>query len=154
MPAQALYCRRGNHIKFIIDSIEVHTCVQLHVNVQNMLLMSYSLMFSSAGPGYTSYAGVPLRQYRACVGISLNSKEFLNLLVILVCIPSFTSIGGPVSVSYTPIYIPITMYGLRLFIVVLQELQCFLHVDIIRVIISPSFVCLHLLVSEIAKCIA
>ena len=58
-----------------------------------------------------------------------------------------------VSVSYMPIYVRIIMYGLTLFIVVLQELQC--HVGIIRVIgisiTSPSFICLHLLVSEIAK---
>ena len=52
------------------------------------------------------------------------------------------------------------MYCLRLFIVVLQELHCLLnclHVVMIRVrgfITSPSFVPLHLLVSEIAKCIA
>ena len=55
------------------------------------------------------------------------------------------------------IYAPIVMYCLRLFIVVLQELHCFpncLHVFMIRVITSPSFIALHLLVSEIAKCIA
>ena len=58
------------------------------------------------------------------------------------------------------IYVSIVMYGLRLFIVVLQELHCLsncLHVCMIRVkvsITSPSFVTLHLLVSEIAKCIA
>ena len=49
------------------------------------------------------------------------------------------------------------MYCLRLFIVVLQELLCLLnclHVCVIRAITSPSFVTLHLLVSEIAKCIA
>ena len=54
-------------------------------------------------------------------------------------------------------YAPIVMYCLRLFIVVLQELHCFpncLHVFMIRVRTSPSFVDLHLLVSEIAKCIA
>ena len=56
------------------------------------------------------------------------------------------------------IYVPIIMYGLRLFNVVLQELHCLpkcLHVCIIRVIVAitlPSFVTLHLLVSEIAKC--
>ena len=47
----------------------------------------------------------------------------------------------------------IVMYGLRLFIVVLQELHCLpncLHVCIT----SPSFVTLLLLVSEIAKNIA
>ena len=36
------------------------------------------------------------------------------------------------------IYVPIVMYGLRLFIVVLQELHCllnFLHVFMIRVIV-------------------
>ena len=51
----------------------------------------------------------------------------------------------------------IVMYGLRLFIVVLQELHCLpncLHVSIIRVITSPSFVALHLPVCEITKCIA
>ena len=56
------------------------------------------------------------------------------------------------------IYAPIVMYSLRLFIVVLQELHCFpncLHVCMIRVRdTSPSFIALHLLVSEIAKCIA
>ena len=38
-----------------------------------------------------------------------------------------------VSVSYMPIYVPIIMHGLRLFIVVLQELQClqcYLHVEL------------------------
>ena len=38
------------------------------------------------------------------------------------------------SMSYMPIYVPIVMYGLRLFIVVLQELPNCLHVSIIRVI--------------------
>ena len=55
--------------------------------------------------------------------------------------------------SYMAIYVPIVMSGLRLFIVVLQELQCLpncLHVSIIIVsITSPSFVCLHLQVFEI-----
>ena len=70
------------------------------------------------------------------------------------CIPSLVV----VSVSYMAIYVPVVMYGLRLFIVVLQELQSLLnctHVSIIRVIgTSLSFVCLHLQVFEIAKCIA
>ena len=53
------------------------------------------------------------------------------------------------------IYVPIVMYGLRLFIVVLQELHCLLHVCMIRVAFtSPSFLTQHLLVSEIAKGIA
>ena len=52
------------------------------------------------------------------------------------------------------IYAPIVMYSLRLFIVVLQELPNCLHVCMISVITSPSFIALHLLVSEIAKCIA
>ena len=52
------------------------------------------------------------------------------------------------------------MYGLRLFFVVLQELQCLpncLHVSIIRVIgfyHFTKFVCLHLQVFEIDECIA
>ena len=50
------------------------------------------------------------------------------------------------------IYVPIVMYGLRLFIVVLQELHCLLHVCIIRVRgWYHIFVTLHLLVSEIAN---
>ena len=48
--------------------------------------------------------------------------------------------------------------GLRLFIVVLQELQClqncYYHLKLLVSITSPSFVCLHLQVFEIAKCIA
>ena len=58
------------------------------------------------------------------------------------------------------IYVPIIMYGLGLFIVVLQELHCLpncLHVFMIRVIGCyhvTKFRTLHLLVSEIAKCIA
>ena len=58
------------------------------------------------------------------------------------------------------IYVPIVMYCLRLFIVVLQELHClpnYLHICMIKVrdcYTSPSFVALYLMVSEIAKCIA
>ena len=49
-------------------------------------------------------------------------------------------------------YVPIVMYGLRLFI---QELHCFpnyLHASVS--ITSPSVIALLLLVSEIPKCIA
>ena len=49
------------------------------------------------------------------------------------------------------------MCCLRLFIVVLQELHCLLnclHVCMEVSIMSPCFVTLNLLVSEIAKCIA
>ena len=58
------------------------------------------------------------------------------------------------------ICVPIIMYGLRLFNVVLQELHCLLnclHVCMMRVrgcYHSPSFIAVLLLVSEIAKCIA
>ena len=55
------------------------------------------------------------------------------------------------------IYVPIVMYCLRLFIVVLQELHCLpncLHAELEVAITSPTFVTLHLLVSEVAKCIA
>ena len=48
------------------------------------------------------------------------------------CIPRFTSIGC--CISYMHIYVPIVIYGVRLFIVVLQEVQCLeccLHVRII-----------------------
>ena len=51
------------------------------------------------------------------------------------------------------IYVPIVMFCLRLFVVVLQKLHCLpncLHVGMVR----PSFVTLYLIVSEIAKCIA
>ena len=55
------------------------------------------------------------------------------------------------------IYVPIVMYGLRLFIVVLQELHCLpncLHVCMIRVAItSPSFVTLYLIVSALPEAV-
>ena len=56
----------------------------------------------------------------------------------------FVSIGRCVS----ELHDPIVMYDLRLFIVVLQELQFYLQVFIVTII------ALHLVVSEIAKCIA
>ena len=55
------------------------------------------------------------------------------------------------------IYVPIVMYGLRLFIVVLQELHCLPNCVSSKLevaITSPSFVALYLMVSEIAKYIA
>ena len=59
------------------------------------------------------------------------------------------------------IYVPIVMYGLRLFTVVLQELYCLpncLHVCMIRVrgcYHIAKFCCsIYLMVSEIAKYIA
>ena len=57
------------------------------------------------------------------------------------------------------IYVPILMYGLRLFIVVLQELHCllnYLHVCMIRVrgwYHIKGFITLHFLVSEIVYCL-
>ena len=65
----------------------------------------------------------------------LRLLQCLPLLLVYalkcMCIPSLILIGFCVS---EPIYSPIIMYGLGLFIVVLQCLQCCLHVDIIRVI--------------------
>ena len=51
------------------------------------------------------------------------------------CVPSFILIGCCVSELHGH-YVPIVMYGLRLFIVVLQELHCLsncLHACMIRV---------------------
>ena len=48
------------------------------------------------------------------------------------------------------IYVPIVMYGLRLFIVVLQELHCLPNCLHVCVITSPSFVALYFMVFEIA----
>ena len=45
------------------------------------------------------------------------------------------------------------MHCLRLFIVVLQELPCVPNCFYVAITL-PSFVTLHLLVSEIGKCIA
>ena len=56
------------------------------------------------------------------------------------------------------IYVTSVMYGLRLFIVVLQELHCLpncLHVCMMRELeVAITSLSLLLLVSEIAKCIA
>ena len=52
------------------------------------------------------------------------------------------------------IYVPIIMYGLRLFNVVLQELQnvyMFVLSELEVAITSPSFVALNLMVSEIVN---
>ena len=49
----------------------------------------------------------------------------------------YTKFRLVVSVIYMTIYVPIVMYGLRLFIVVLQELHCLpncLHISMIKVI--------------------
>ena len=53
-----------------------------------------------------------------CLRLSLWCV-YLKLCVYLV-----SSCLVVVSVSYMTIYVPIVMYGLRLFIVVLQELHC------------------------------
>ena len=55
-------------------------------------------------------------------------------VIVVVCSTMFRLV---VSVSYMAIYVPIVMYGLRLFIVVLQELHCLpncLHTYMIKVI--------------------
>ena len=49
---------------------------------------------------------------------------------------------------------PIVMYCLRLFIVILHELHIVYMFVLEVAFTSPSLVTLHLLVSEIAKCIA
>ena len=58
-------------------------------------------------------------------------------VIIVVCslsVPSFILIGYCVSELHGhKLYVPIVMYGLRLFIVVLQELPNCLHVCMIRV---------------------
>ena len=73
------------------------------------------------------------------------------------CVPSFIVIGYCLS-ELQAIYVPIIIYGLKLFVVVLQELHCLpncLHVCMIRVKLSHHrFVSLYLIASEIAKCIA
>ena len=45
---------------------------------------------------------------------------YCDYLLKSMCLPRLVA----VSVSYMPIYVPAIMYGLRLFIVVLQELHC------------------------------
>ena len=65
------------------------------------------------------------------------------------CIPSF--------VFVVPIYIPSVVYGLRLFIVVVQELHCLsncLHVCMIRVRVCYHFTKFCCSTPEIAKYIA
>ena len=70
------------------------------------------------------------------------------------CTPSVFLIGCCVNELHSHLHVPIVMYGLRLFIVVLQE-QHFVYVFVSsELMVSITFVALHLLVSEIAKCIA
>ena len=107
----------------------------IHMNVQNMLLMfhMHSLVCSWI---VQLVLGTALMLVYLCD----------NIGPVLVCLPS-----GSTDVTTAP-----SRY-VRLFIVVLQELHCLpncLHVFMIRVITSRSFIALHVLVSEIAKCIA
>ena len=69
------------------------------------------------------------------------------------CVPNFMVV---VSVSYMAIHVPIVMYGLRLFIVVLRELQCLpncLHTFTVKVRGRYHITKSTLPVFEIAKCI-
>ena len=81
-------------------------------------------------------------------GLMLLSYYTIIILVYsLKCmsIPWFT-LTGYYSSEFMPIYIPIIMYGLRLFIVVLQELQCLQccsDVAIINVIGTYHFTKFH-----------
>ena len=81
-----------------------------------------------------------------------------NVIIVLcslksMCVPSFIVIGYCVSELHVYM-VAIVTYCRRLFIVVIQELHClpnFLHVYMIIAIISPSFVTLYLMVSEIQR---
>ena len=57
------------------------------------------------------------------------------------CVPSFIVIGYYLSELhvYMDIYVPIIMYGLRLFIVVLQELHCLPNFWYIYIIVFMDF---------------
>ena len=71
------------------------------------------------------------------------------------CMPSLVFSGCCVSELYVHGHLcPYCNVWPELFIVVLQEIPNCLHFYMIRVSTSPSFVALHFLVSEIAKCIA
>ena len=81
---------------------------------------------------------LPEAVYCCFTRTTLFTNTFTVIFVVCslrrMSIPSFLVV---VSVSYMAIYVPIVMYGLRLIIVFLQELQClpnYLHVNIIRVI--------------------
>ena len=82
-----------------------------------------------------------LRQFIAffTTRTTLFTTMFTVIIVVRslksMCIPSFVLIGYCVH-GHTHMYVPIVMYGLRLFIVVLHELHCLLnclHVCMIRI---------------------
>ena len=71
------------------------------------------------------------------------------------CMPSFIFIGCCVSELHGRLCPYSVTYGLRLFIVVFQELHCLpncLSIELDVAITSSSFVARYFLVSEIAKC--
>ena len=81
---------------------------------------------------------IALHEGDYCCFRRITTMFTINILVYA-CVSSMTF----ASVSYMPV--PIVMYGLRLFIVVLKELQCLqgcVHVDIIRVIDHFTKFCL------------
>ena len=60
-------------------------------------------------------------------------QELHCLLTVIIVVRSLKSMCIRLDIVYMAIYVPIVMYGLRLFIVDLQELHCLLHACIIRV---------------------
>ena len=98
-------------------------------------------------------------------GCFTRTTLFTTMLTVIiwcvhwkVCVYQVSSWLVVVSVSYTALHVPIVMYGLRLFIVVLQELQCLpncLHTYMVKVrgrYHSTKICCTTL--SSSAKCIA
>ena len=69
------------------------------------------------------------------------------------CIPCFVSISHCVRELHGHLS-SYHKYGLRLLIVVLQEISTMLLIIVVCTYLLKSVVTLHLLVSEIAKCIA
>ena len=80
-----------------------------------------------------------------------------TMLMFCVYIEKYAYTTSLIGCCLNEFYVPVVMYGVRLLIVVLQELQCcncIVYKKVLDPITSQSFVALHLPVSEIAKCIA
>ena len=121
----------------------VYNCNCLHVSIIRVIHVRYYHIRFSTPSSYCLRVVLQELHVQCTCTCTLFTAVFamFNLLCSLnsVCIPSFVLIGYCVSellCSSTCIMcVPIAMYGLKLYIVVLQELQClpnYLHVIIIR----------------------
>ena len=113
------------YIPVVIYSLRLFIVVYKKYNVYNvvcMLVSSGSYHFSKFCCSIQFLNVLPEGVY-CCFTRTTSITTMFIMIVKCMCIPSFILIGFCISELHVH-YVPIVMYGLRLFIVVLQELYC------------------------------